>query len=302
MRISTSSMTQNMSNNIVENEKKYQDLQNKISAGGQLIAPDEDPLAYSYVNKLKDVRTQINRYGATATSLQTDLHFYDNQFQQATDMLKDIRTLALEAGNGSLDDEDRKTVANQINSDLNQLIAVGNSNVQGKYMFAGSVNTKAPFKVTNNGDKVTDVTYVGDTAVLNREVGFNDTMKVNYNGEEAFANQSGNGIDMYREIIALRDDVLSGNAQKITGHLDRIDASISQVQSYRTLNGNKITHLQNLQATWSQMDINYAKNADNIGTENMASLINALNTQQLSYQSTLYIAGTLGKISILNYL
>jgi flagellar hook-associated protein 3 FlgL len=302
MRISTSSFTQNMSNNIKDNLNKYQDLQNRISAGGQLTSPSEDPLAYSYVNKLKDARNQIQQFGTTAKKLQNDLDFYDSTFGSVQDLLKNIRTVAVRAANSTLDDVDRKNMANEVNSNLEQMVALGNANVQGKYMFAGSRNTDPPFTMAKGVNGVTHVTYTGDTTTLHREVGFNDKVAINFNGKEVFANTAGTGIDIFNEIVALRDDILTGDNSKITAHLGTIDAASQQVMSFRATNGNTINHLTNLENTWEQLDINYAKNMDQVGTLDMATLINALNTQQVTYQATLYIAGTIGKISLLNYM
>ena len=302
MRISTSSLVDNMSSNIKLNLKKYQDLQNRISAGGQMLNPSDDPLAYSYINKLKDARNQIGQYSATAKKLKNDLDFYDNVFSEVTTLLRDIRTVALRASNSYIDDVDKVNLANEVNTKLQQIIALGNSNIQGKYMFAGSQNTVQPFEYVKNGDNIISVTYVGDNAQLHREVGFNDKVRVNFTGEEVFSNQSGAGMDIMNEVVALKSDILSGNIDAITSHLDNIDKSINQVASFQTENGNMTKHLQNLENTWSSLDIRYAENMDEVGVLDLATLINALNTQETTYQATLYIAANIGNVSLLNYM
>ncbi|GEM_PF-1831024 len=302
MRVSTSSFTQNLSDNIRDNQEKYQDLQNRISNGGKLTQPSEDPLAYSYLNKMKDARTQIEQYTTISKKLENDLNLYDDNFGSAADMITEIRTIALRAGNSTIDETDRKNLANQVNENLRSIIALGNANVQGKYMFSGSKTTGEPFKITMDGEEIKEVTYAGDSTSFHRDVGFNDTMKINYTGEEVFSNKSAEGIDIMREIITLRDAIKSGNSTIISNQIDKMDRALNQVMSYSAVNGNKIKHLENMNYTLQELDIRYAKNEEEIGSIDMATLINALNSQQTSYQSTLYIAGQISRVSLLNYI
>jgi len=301
MRVSTSSFTQNMSDNIKGNLTKYQDLQNRISNGGKLTVPSEDPLAYSYMNKMKDARTQIGQYTSISKKLSNDLSLYDGTLGSASKLLSEIRTVAVRAANSTLDQTDLNNLANEVNEKLRSIVALGNTNIQGKYMYSGSKTTAEPFKVTLDGETIKDVTYTGDSTSFHREVGFNDTIKINYTGEEVFMNKSTDGVNIMDEIITLRDAISSGNKETITGQLDKMDKAQSQVMGYSAVNGNKMKHLENLSTTMEELDIRYAKNEEEVGSLDMATLINALNTQQTSYQATLYIAGQISKVSLLNY-
>jgi flagellar hook-associated protein 3 FlgL len=302
MRITTSSLVESMTENIRTNQRAYQDIQNRISAGGQLTRPSDDPLAYSYVNRLKDARNQIQQYGQASKRLENELSFYENVFDSATGLLKSVREIALRAANSTVDEVDRKNLAGEVNATLQQMVALANSNVQGKYMFGGSKNMSPPFVTRGDAQGITTVTYLGDTADFHREVGFNDTVKINYHGAEVFSNQAGSGLDIFAEIVSLRDAIASGQSDTITGHLNSVDGAINQILGFRATNGNLIRHLGNLEKTWSELDISYAKNMEETGTVDMASLISALNAQEVAYRSTLYIAGTMGRVSLLDYL
>jgi len=301
MRVSTSSFTQNMSDNIKGNLTKYQDLQNRISNGGKLTVPSEDPLAYSYMNKMKDARTQIGQYTSISKKLGNDLNLYDGTLSSTSKLLTEIRTVAVRAANSTLDQVDLNNLANEVNEKLRSVVALGNTNIQGKYMYSGSKTTAEPFEVTLDGETIKAVTYTGDSTSFHREVGFNDTIKINYTGEEVFMNKSADGVNIMDEIITLRDAISAGNKETITGQLEKMDRAQSQVMGYSAVNGNKMKHLENLSTTMEELDIRYAKNEEEVGSLDMATLINALNTQQTSYQATLYIAGQISKVSLLNY-
>jgi flagellar hook-associated protein 3 FlgL len=290
-----------MSDNIKGNLTKYQDLQNRISNGGKLTVPSEDPLAYSYMNKMKDARTQIGQYTSISKKLGNDLNLYDGTLSSTSKLLTEIRTVAVRAANSTLDQVDLNNLANEVNEKLRSVVALGNTNIQGKYMYSGSKTTAEPFEVTLDGETIKAVTYTGDSTSFHREVGFNDTIKINYTGEEVFMNKSADGVNIMDEIITLRDAISAGNKEAITGQLEKMDRAQSQVMGYSAVNGNKMKHLENLSTTMEELDIRYAKNEEEVGSLDMATLINALNTQQTSYQATLYIAGQISKVSLLNY-
>ena len=106
-------------------------------------------------------------------------------------MLQSIRTSAVSAGAGSLNDSDRATIAGDLTSQLQQLVALANSkDGSGHYMYAGFQSSTQPFVQNASGG----ITYQGDQGQQELQVSTSRTLPVTYSGNAIFDQiKNGNG-------------------------------------------------------------------------------------------------------------
>ena len=69
----------------------------------------------------------------------------DTALQSAETLLLSAKELALRGANDTLGPEQRAILANEVGGLLHQAIALGNSDVNGRYLFAGQANDQPPF-------------------------------------------------------------------------------------------------------------------------------------------------------------
>lgn len=80
------------------------------------------------------------------------------------DLLQRTRELAVQGANGTLTQADMQKMANEIEQLKAQMIQVGNTQYNGRYIFAGFKTTTQPFSEDNNS-------YNGDNGLIEFEVG-----------------------------------------------------------------------------------------------------------------------------------
>ena len=96
-------------------------------------------------------------------------------------MLTDIRSAALAANSDTSTDTMRAAAVQQIDEAIQQLLNTGNQSFRGRYLFAGSRSTAAPFEQTANG-----VIYTGNEGSLDSFVDLNLPYATNASGAEVF--------------------------------------------------------------------------------------------------------------------
>ena len=171
-------------------ENSINDTQNQISSNKSFTTASQNPTAAGSVNNYTQALAQSEQFGTNATSAQTNLQTEDNALSQVQNQLNSLRTLTLEAGNGTLTSSDRTAIATQAVQIQNSLVALANTtNGNGEYIFGGYTATTQPFTLSPTG-----ATYNGDQGQRQVQIAAGQTVADGDNGDTVF-NQinTGNG-------------------------------------------------------------------------------------------------------------
>ena len=184
MRISTSSLFETNVSRISETQSSLAKVQQQISSGKRLLSPADDPLGAARALDLGQGQSLNTQYTQNRGSAKDALNMHEGTLQSVTGLLQDVRTQALAAGSGSLDDSARKFIATDLRSRLQELTSLANSrDGVGNYMFAGFQDSAPPFAAASG-----TVTYSGDSGQKLLQVGASRQMASNESGDAVFMN------------------------------------------------------------------------------------------------------------------
>ena len=164
--------------------------ENNISSNQSFTTAAENPVAAGSVNNYNQALAQSQQYGANAQSAQTNLSTEDNALNSVQTQLQSLRSLALEANNGTLTASDRSAIAVQAVQIQNTLLSLANTqNGNGEYIFSGFASQAQAFSLTATG-----ATYNGDTGQRQIQIAAGQTVADGDNGAAVFDNiKTGNG-------------------------------------------------------------------------------------------------------------
>ncbi len=194
MRISTSNIFDIGTAAIVRGQADMMKTQQQLSSGRRLNSPADDPVAASESLRLRQADSLNSQYqGNQQTALGT-LSQVDSTLADVTSLLQDVRTSAVAAGNTSLSDLDRQSIAQDIAGRLEQLIGYANAtDGKGSYLFGGYSDTAPPFSKTLTVSGVT-VQYTGDQGARALQVSDSRAIDLSVNGSSVFERvPAGNG-------------------------------------------------------------------------------------------------------------
>jgi len=158
MRISTSWMQQQSVNSMMEQQGSLSNLQNQLDSGKRINQPSDDPVGAATSLELGHLTADTAQYQRNIAAANSRLGLEDQSLSSASNVLGRVRTLLLQANNGTQTDETRGDIAREMTSLRQQLLGLANSkDGQGDYIFAGNRTGAAPFVSQTVG-----VNYVGD--------------------------------------------------------------------------------------------------------------------------------------------
>jgi flagellar hook-associated protein 3 FlgL len=190
MRIATSTFQNDAVSQMDALEAALAGTQQQLSTGLKVQNAADNPTGMTTVNQLNTEISASTQYVTNSNAAQTNLQLEESALSNASNLMQNANTLAVEANDSSLTAAQRGNIATQLQQDLNQLVAIGNTtDSTGAYLFGGIANSSAPFSQSNN-----TITYNGSTQVNQVQISSNQSISAGDSGFSAFMNvPTGNG-------------------------------------------------------------------------------------------------------------
>ncbi|MFT0531545.1 flagellar hook-associated protein FlgL [Castellaniella hirudinis] len=155
MRISSSLIFQTGLNTINAQQSDLMHLYQQIGSGQRMVTAADDPLAAAQAINLSQAQSQNLRYADNRSVATRNLATEEDALNTLTLLLQDVRTRLVQAGNGTLSDSDRQSLADVLKNARNTALGIANTtDGNGQYLFSGSQGSQPAF-----GD---DGVYHGD--------------------------------------------------------------------------------------------------------------------------------------------
>lgn len=167
-------------------------LQQQLATGRRILTPADDPVASATALEVTQAADITKQYAKAQDNASAALSIAESQLHSATEIVTQIRTLALYAGNGGLSNTDRQSIATQMRAGFEQMVGIANAkDASGQYIFSGYMGNTTPFA----GTVETGVSYFGDDGQRFLQVSPSMQLAVSDSGNNLFNRVSnGNGV------------------------------------------------------------------------------------------------------------
>ena len=193
MRIATSQIYSTSVSTMENQQSQLLQVQQQISTGVAISNPADNPLGAAQAVTLSATSATLTQYTSNQTTALTALQLEDTTLSSVTSTLQSINSLVIQAQNGSLNDNDRQALANQMEGYRNQLLTLANTtDGAGNYIFAGFQSTAQVFSNKSGGG----VTYNGDSGQRVMQVAGTRTISVGDTGSSVFQSVQSVGTDI----------------------------------------------------------------------------------------------------------
>ncbi|MBB5543999.1 flagellar hook-associated protein 3 [Paraburkholderia fungorum] len=183
MRISSMQYFNMNVSTMSDQQAQLSQLYAQISSGVSLSTPSDNPLGAAQAVQLSSTATSLAQYTTNQNVALSSLQQEDSTLGSVNTVLQSIHTLVLRAGDGSLNDGDRGSIATQLQSLRSQLLTLANStDPQGNALFGGYQSTAQPYTTNSAGA----VTYSGDTGTPAMQITPSHTIQTGDNGIAIF--------------------------------------------------------------------------------------------------------------------
>ena len=191
MRVSTNSVYELGVASILRQQEGMLKTQQQISTGRRILTPADDPVAAARALDVTQAESLNTQYARNRNNAKSSLGLAESVLQGVTTLIHDVRTVALNAGNPTLVDNDRASLATELRGRLDELIGLANSaDGAGEYLFSGYQGRTKPFAQTAAGAQ-----YSGDQGQRLIQAAASRQIAVSDSGTDVFERiKNGNGV------------------------------------------------------------------------------------------------------------
>ncbi|MBG3131519.1 flagellar hook-associated protein FlgL [Proteus appendicitidis] len=270
MRLSSNQIFSQRVDNITGSQSKWMTEGNKISSGRRVEKPSDDPMAASQAVMVKQSESRNQQYATARGFAKNSMSLQMSLASQMVNITTKIQETLVAAGNdATLSDEDRASLADQLEGLKDQLVGIGNTkDGVGRYIFAGFQSDKPPFVADATGK----ITYQGGDKQITQKVDSNIEMVTNFTGIETLQSSGSKGTapDIFEAldgaITALREPLAGKPQADRDAALDKIDAAnrvnratLNNISSVEAKLGLQLQELDNLDDLGADTSLRNAK-------------------------------------------
>lgn len=136
MRISTQMMYEQSMRGVTNSQSLWLSYGEQMSTGKRINRPSDDPIAASQAVVLSQAQTQNSQYALARSFATTKVSLEENVLSQVTTAIQAAQEKIVNAGNGTLSDDDRASLATNLQGIRDQLMNLANStDGNGRYIF-----------------------------------------------------------------------------------------------------------------------------------------------------------------------
>lgn len=182
MRISTSMIYDQGMRSMSQNTSDLLNVQAQLSSGKRVTTPSDDPIASAQAVAVSQDNDMNTQYASNRQAATTQLQLEDSTFGNVINALQHVMSQVVSAGDASLNDNDRATIATDLQSSFQQLLSLANTtDANGQYLFSGYKGNTAAYMASATG-----ASYTGDSGVRYVQVSPNRQVAINDVGSSVF--------------------------------------------------------------------------------------------------------------------
>jgi flagellar hook-associated protein 3 FlgL len=187
MRVASSTLYQQGLASMNYQQGSLMHIQQQLGTGRSILTPSDDPVGATRALGVGQAQAVNGQYTTSRKQANIALAAEENALQSVTTVTQNIQTLLVEAGNGTMSDADRGSLATALEGLYNQLHGLANSDDgNGQYLFGGTRSGSAPFTQSTGAG-----TYIGDTGQQLLQVDVARQMPAGNTGREVFMSVTG---------------------------------------------------------------------------------------------------------------
>ena len=293
MRTTTTSVYRSMQLNIARAENELNRLY--LHTEKKVNVASDDPSAVRAIENARSQITMSDRYIENIETVQDGMDIVDGYLDTVENIMQRIQEITTAAINSSLSDADAVTYADEVATLKEQLVDVANTQVNGKYLFAGFTDDTQPFSV----DAVSgDVSYDGTTDIKYVEVGPGETVQSNLTGDVLFTDP----IDVFAVFDDLEANLRAGDVAALQVSLDAIEPATDQVRTQRSLMGNDNARLEDNKAMLEEVKLQMKTTLSRYEDADMIEVLSDMTQAETALEAALAVSSRLNSLSLLDYM
>lgn len=266
----------------------------EVATGRSVNAPSDNPTAAALLVENNDQATFNAGYLQSLTAVQGQLSTADSTLSSVVTAVQRAISLGVEGGNGTLSDSDRASIVAELQGIQSQLVSLGNTSYEGRFIFAGTNTGTPPYAADHTA--ASGVSYSGNSGVNQVSIGSGYKLAVNQPGSQLF---SGTGNDVFLAVNTLIQALQTNTG--IGDAVTLVSAASRYISAQRVFYGNASNQAQSQTDYLDTAKLQIAQQENTLGGADLATAASNLTQAGIDTQATLAAISKLSQNNLFDY-
>jgi len=268
-------------------QQRLETAQAQLTTGLKMNNVSDDPSEIANLWQTRSNLDQIQQINSNLGQVQTEVNTGETALEGAVTLVERAETLGAQGASDTVDVNTRQELAGELGSVLQELVSTANTTVQGRYIFSGDSDQKAPYTYDPTQSYPVSA-YQGSTSTRLIQAPDGSTFAVALTAQQIFDSPNAQQ-NVFESISSLQQALLNNDSAGVSAALANVQTSDTflnqQLAFYGTVQDrvtNSLTFSQNYQ-TQLQTQLSGIQDADE--TESITDLTQAQTQLQAALES-----------------
>ena len=261
------------------------------STGIEVAKASDNPSSVgSIINGRSDI-VKTERYVKNCKHVQDSLSTSEIYIDAVEELMTRAKEIAVAGANDSLSETDKATLADEVGMLRQELLDLANTQVDGKYIFAGYADQTLPISGSPVG-------YSGTSDHQMIEISPGATVAKNITGEELFMSP----VNLFTTLENLETALTSGDSANITAMLTPLDDAGEQVRTQLSSLGNISARMDDMISMQENTLLLVESTLSRTQDADLTEVLSEITKMELTLEATLQVTSRVSSLNLMDYL
>jgi flagellar hook-associated protein 3 FlgL len=287
MRVASKSVYDAARFNLANSQEQLYKANQVVATGKRITALSDDPVGLTQSLHVKSALSNLEQLGHNISMGKSWLTASESALSQAQDIISDARALCVQMVSGTIDLSQQAPAATIVQNHIDEIVSLGNTEINGQYVFAGWKTDTVPFGQ--------DGTYHGDNHAFTIKIGNDTTIEIGADGEAIFQ-------DLFTTLSDLKDALEGNDVEGIRAAMTNLDIDLDRITTKISDIGSKVLRMETNEQIFQEVTISNTQRLSEIEEADMAAAIIDLESREVVYKAALASSARIMQLSLVDYL
>lgn len=298
-RVTQTILNQNFLFNLQRSNKAMEKYQEQASSGKKINRPSDNPITAVHGMFYRSSLNEVEQFKRNAEDGHSWMNSTDEALNEVNSVLQRVRELTIKGLNETNDSSALYAIGEEINQLKEHLGEIANTQIAGKYIFAGTDVKTPPYRTDPAVPGSSKEFRCTNEEMLELQVGQTNYVQINTNGTNVFNNDGSGGI--FTVLSDIASDFKSSN-KSTTDHLGKLDNQMDNLLKERSELGARVNRMELSMSRIDGMEISTTSLLSKEEDVDIAKVIIDLKAQENVQRAALSVGARIIQTSLVDFL
>jgi flagellar hook-associated protein 3 FlgL len=281
-------------------QQSLQTAETQVTTGLKINNVSDDPSEIADIWQTQAELGQTQQINTNLTQVSTEVNTAESSLENAVTLVERAETLGTQGATDTADAATREDLAGELGSILQELVATANTQVAGRYIFAGDTDQTQPYSIDLTQSSPISA-YQGSTSTRQVQSPDGTTFSIALTAQQIFDNPSAPD-SVFGSINNLMQGLINNNSAAITSSITDVQTADTYLNQQLAFYGTVQDRVTDAQTFGQNYTVQLQSQLSGIQDANAAASITEMTQASTQLQAALQSEAQLPKSTLFDFL